>query len=118
MKNNSLADVKMLILDIYLEHHTKIKCTYSIEYSNRMRTTLGRCREYRLCGKPIKYLFTYNLKFIKEHLDDVDTIKSIVLHEIAHAIVGNNHNHDKVWKDCCINLGGNGKRCYDESNKK
>lgn len=115
MKKNSLNDVKIIINDIYYKHYTKIKCQYSIEYSNRMRTTLGRCREYRLCGKPIKYLFTYNLKFIKEHLDDIDTIKSIVLHEIAHAIVGNRHNHDKVWKDCCINLGGNGKRYYNES---
>ena len=115
MKNNSLADVKILINDIYSKHHDKIKAYYKIEYSNRMTRTLGRCREYLMCGKPIKYLFTYNLKFIKQHLDDIDVIKSIVLHEIAHAIVGGHHNHDKVWKDCCINLGGNGKRCHNES---
>lgn len=115
MMNNNLADVKILINDIYCKHHDKIRCTYSIEYSNRMTRTLGRCREYRMCGKPIKYLFTYNLKFIKQHLDNTDAIKSIVLHEIAHAIVGNCHNHDKVWKECCINLGGNGKRLYKES---
>lgn len=114
MKKNSLSDIKIIINDIYHKHHTKIKCRYSIEYSNRMRKTLGRCREYRLCGTPIKYLFTYNLKFIKEHLDNVDIIKSIVLHEIAHAIVGANHNHDKIWKDCCISIGGDGKRCYNE----
>jgi len=38
-------------------------------------------------------------------------IKDTILHEIAHALTPI-HNHDKVWKAKCIELGGDGKRCH------
>lgn len=35
-----------------------------------------------------------------------------VRHEVAHALVGGKHGHDKVWRAKLIELGGDGKRCY------
>ena len=34
-------------------------------------------------------------------------IKNTILHEIAHALTYG-HNHDKVWKEKCIEIGGKG----------
>lgn len=36
--------------------------------------------------------------------------KDVVLHEIAHAIVGEKHGHDDVWRQKAIELGGSGNR--------
>ena len=33
-----------------------------------------------------------------------------VLHEIAHALVSNGHHHDDVWKQKCIDIGGDGNK--------
>lgn len=35
-------------------------------------------------------------------------VRMTILHEIAHALVGLEHNHDKVWKAKCLEIGGNG----------
>ena len=35
-------------------------------------------------------------------------IVNIFRHEVAHALVGKDHNHDKVWRKVCIALGGSG----------
>ena len=92
------------------KYEIKIKAPYRIEFSNRMRSVLGRCREYHLCGKPFKYLFTYNNKYIKANLNNGNVIENTVLHEIAHAIVGAEHHHDRVWRDCAQRIGCTGDR--------
>ena len=35
---------------------------------------------------------------------------NIIIHEVAHAVVGCEHGHNKKWKDKCIEMGGTGKR--------
>jgi predicted metal-dependent hydrolase len=40
-----------------------------------------------------------------------EAIKDTIIHEIAHALT-KGHNHDKVWKAKCIELGSDGKRCH------
>lgn len=91
------------------KYKLKIKAPYRIEFSNRMRSCLGKCREQRLCGKPIQYIFIYNNKFIKANLNN-GKIQDTVLHEIAHAIAGNEHHHDRVWRDCAQRIGCTGSR--------
>lgn len=39
-----------------------------------------------------------------------EAIKDTIIHEIAHALTPG-HNHDRIWKSKCIELGGNGQRC-------
>ena len=45
-------------------------------------------------------------------MNDWETIRLVVLHEIAHALVGSKHGHDATWKRKCLQLGGDGKRLY------
>lgn len=52
---------------------------------------------------------------LSRHLVSLNTWKVVeqtVLHEIAHALVGRGHGHDKVWKQKAIELGDDGQRCY------
>ena len=39
-------------------------------------------------------------------------IEDTILHEIAHAIVGPRHNHDRVWKAKAREIGCVGERCH------
>ena len=41
-----------------------------------------------------------------------DEITDTILHEIAHAIVGPQHNHDAVWKATAREIGCTGDRCH------
>lgn len=41
-----------------------------------------------------------------------EDIRDTILHEIAHALVGKQHNHDAVWKAKAIEIGGSGKRTH------
>jgi predicted SprT family Zn-dependent metalloprotease len=38
-------------------------------------------------------------------------IQNTILHEIAHALVGVNHGHDKVWKAKALEIGCDAMRC-------
>jgi len=39
-------------------------------------------------------------------------VKNTILHEIAHALVGNKHGHDHVWRMKAREIGCDGERCY------
>ena len=56
---------------------------------------------------------------LSRKLTQVNTEERVIqtiIHEIAHARVGPGHNHDYVWKQECIKLGGTGvARWSDES---
>ncbi|MGV9181964.1 SprT-like domain-containing protein [Arcanobacterium canis] len=36
-------------------------------------------------------------------------VRAVILHEIAHALVGPGHAHDKVWQRTCLTIGGDGR---------
>jgi hypothetical protein len=36
-----------------------------------------------------------------------------ILHEVAHALCGNEAGHNATWKRCCLEIGGDGKSCVD-----
>lgn len=46
-------------------------------------------------------------------LNNEDSVKDTILHEIAHALTPG-HHHDKTWKKKAIEIGCNGKRCFTE----
>jgi predicted SprT family Zn-dependent metalloprotease len=73
------------------------------------KTSLGEC-DY---NQKIIYL-SYFLIFNEDEL--VDTI----LHEIAHLVVGSECDHNKIWRDYFISIGGSGKMTGEKSivNKK
>ena len=39
-------------------------------------------------------------------------IRETILHEIAHAIVGPKHGHDKKWQETARKIGSSAERCY------
>lgn len=39
-------------------------------------------------------------------------LRILILHEIAHALVGKKHGHDAVWKAKAIEIGSDGRRLY------
>ena len=40
-------------------------------------------------------------------------VRDTVLHEIAHALVGPAHGHDRVWRATALRIGCSGSRCVD-----
>ena len=76
-----------------------------------MSRALGLTNTKYFAGVPIKITFKFNNKYLASFKDNEDNIKDTVLHEIAHAIAGNHHHHDAVWKSCCIAVGCQPKRC-------
>ena len=74
---------------------------YSFKFTNGIRT-LGYCK--------------YNTKVIglsKHHAlqSSDELVIDTVLHEISHAIVGQGHGHNHVWKAKCREIGAKPQRC-------
>lgn len=44
-------------------------------------------------------------------LYSVEQVTDVVLHEIAHALVGAEHGHDRVWRAAAVRIGCSGTRC-------
>ena len=44
-------------------------------------------------------------------LHPVEEVRDTILHEIAHALVGPRHGHDKVWRAVARRIGCSGERC-------
>ena len=86
---------------------------YKIEYSNRLSSSLATVHHRYLMGKCVSLKFVFNNKFLNSFKENEEEIKDTVLHEIAHAIAGGNHHHDRVWKDVCNRLGCKPSRFKD-----
>ncbi len=48
-------------------------------------------------------------------LYDAEQVRLLVLHEVAHALVGEGHGHDAVWRTTCLTIGGDGRVKVDPS---
>jgi predicted SprT family Zn-dependent metalloprotease len=46
-----------------------------------------------------------------ERDNPLEEVRDTILHEIAHALVGPRHGHDKVWKRKCLEIGARPVRC-------
>jgi predicted SprT family Zn-dependent metalloprotease len=64
----------------------------------------GICRYAR---KRIELSVSYCLRATRTQIEDT------LLHEIAHAIVGQGHHHDTVWQAKAREIGCSGERCHD-----
>ncbi len=71
----------------------------------------------KMCGL-CWYTFK-TLEFSKPHFDinSPDVCRDTILHEIAHAIVGYNHDHDEVWKNKCREIGAIPEEFIDTTNR-
>jgi len=73
----------------------------------RMRWT----NSVSIAGMCIHRKRTINLSRPIALLNPLDQFKLVPLHEIAHALTPG-HNHDKVWRAKCLEIGGDGERCH------
>lgn len=80
---------------------------WKIRVSCRMSRTLGLCR-YRTR--------TIQLSLAHLQLNDAEKVRETVLHELAHALVGPGHGHDKVWRTMARRIGANPARCDHDAN--
>lgn len=53
------------------------------------------------------------LSRVLTELNAAAEVRDTILHEIAHALVGPGHWHDKAWKAKAAEIGCIGNRCYD-----
>lgn len=86
--------------DLVLQH---LGSDWNVQWSKRMTRAAGLCNS---ATKTIK--LSIPILKLMSHEDQ----QLVILHEIAHGLVGCCHGHDKIWKNACLKIGGNGKRCY------
>lgn len=67
---------------------------------NKKRTSLAETYQHQ---KTIKYSRYFLIKATKEDLEGVS------YHEIAHALLGAGHGHDKTFRELCTRLAGTDK---------
>lgn len=59
---------------------------------------------------------TISLSKTLTELNNWERIKNTMLHEIAHALVGPGHGHDRVWERKALEIGCDGKKYYSRKN--
>ena len=100
----NLNDVKIIAVSL-MKQHNLLQKGWRFEFDNAKKR-FGCCYYY-------ERKITLSSELCK--LNDESHIRDTILHEIAHALVGVGHGHDAVWKRKAIEIGCNGKRCYDSS---
>ena len=94
MKENLIAKAREL-----MDQHGLHEWSFRIDTA---KTRMGACwhrkRQISLSEK--------HINFSRE-----DEVIDTILHEIAHALVGRKHGHNKVWKDMCVKIGARPNRC-------
>jgi predicted SprT family Zn-dependent metalloprotease len=76
---------------------------WSFQFDNGMRRA-GCCHFD-------KHVISLSYEFARHAPEEA--IQDAILHEIAHVLVGKEHNHDAVWQAKAIEIGCSGNRCHD-----
>jgi predicted SprT family Zn-dependent metalloprotease len=62
------------------------------------------------CTRGRERKITLSRHFVQNN--SLDRIEQTIRHEIAHALVGTRHGHDKEWQAMAREVGHTGERCY------
>ena len=92
------------LIDTYAPKGTEFKW-------DNAKSRLGSCT-YRYSKYIGYYDFKITISFPLATINDWETVRNTVIHEIAHARTPS-HGHDAVWRRECIRLGGDGERLAD-----
>jgi len=95
--NNLDKKIKELI-----NKHLDSDWNFKIEYSSFPKAW---------CGCNVKGNIIWLDGYLFTNCDNDTLITDILLHEIAHVIVGYDNGHGDEWHDCFIAIGGNGCAC-------
>ncbi len=96
-----LMEARTLAQALMKQHELEF---WNFEFDNAKRR-FGSCQ------------FAYRRITLSKHLvllNDIDVVKNTILHEIAHALVNPNYQHNWVWREKAIEIGCDGKRCYNK----
>jgi predicted SprT family Zn-dependent metalloprotease len=96
-----LEDARTLALGLMAQHRLT---GWRLVFDNA-KTRAGVCRSDR---KEI------GLSRALTRLHSQAQVTDTLLHEIAHALVGARHGHDKVWRATALRIGSSGTRCVSE----
>jgi predicted SprT family Zn-dependent metalloprotease len=97
-----LLEAKELAIGL-MDKHGLLDERWYFEFDNAKRR-FGRC--YHGLKK-----ITLSNQLVQ--LNTKERVKDTILHEIAHALVGRGHGHDNIWKRKAIEIGCDGKRCFN-----
>lgn len=94
-----------------LEEFNKLKNKYcptlDIIFSfNNSKTKTGVCYDNPTEIQLSKY-------FLKSPIATPAKIRDVILHELAHAIVGVHHQHNDIWKNVALEIGCSGQVCSE-----
>jgi predicted SprT family Zn-dependent metalloprotease len=101
MNLNEVAHLAISLMD----KHNLYNRGWKFEFDNAKRR-FGCCYYYER---------KITLSSVLCELNEEKDVRDVILHEIAHALVGAGHGHNRVWQRKAIEIGCNGKRCYDSS---
>jgi predicted SprT family Zn-dependent metalloprotease len=102
-RDQRLQETRQLALDLFSRHGLP---DWSLGF-NRGKRAMGWC----LYGSRTIEL---SVHFVERNSAEV--IRDTLLHEIAHALVGEGHGHDVVWKRKCLEIGARPERLSYEVN--
>lgn len=96
--SSRIPQIERLACDLMTAHHLS---GWSFGFNRRM-CALGMCFYDRRT-------IELSIHFVERN--DLDEVRDTILHEIAHALVGPGHGHDRVWKRKCVEIGARPLRC-------
>ena len=85
----------------HMRAHGLIEKGWKFRWDNAKKR-FGTCS----CSKKVITLSKVLVPYI-----DREEVEDTILHEIAHALVGCSHGHDRVWKAKCREIGARPERC-------
>lgn len=99
----TISKARQLALQLMSKHGLLDK-GWTFEFNNTKRAA-GQCLSGR---RNIIFLSKYFLPVLTD-----EKIKDVILHEIAHALVGNYNGHNHVWRAKCREIGAIPEECFD-----
>jgi predicted SprT family Zn-dependent metalloprotease len=87
-----------------MDKHSLLDKGWYFEYDNAKRR-FGCCYYYQR---------KITLSSVLCELNKEKDVRDVILHEIAHALVGPGHGHSDIWRSKAIEIGCSGFRCKSE----
>lgn len=97
----NIAAANTLIIGSMATHKLLSK-GWAFEWDNA-KNRFGQCR---YASK------TISMSRILVELNSEEEVRDTILHEIAHALVGPEHNHDWMWRTIAKQVGARPERCF------
>jgi len=78
---------------------------------DQWRFQFDRATKRAGCCHYTAHIISLSAEFAKRAPEE--EITDTILHEIAHALVGQQHHHNAVWRAKAVEIGCTGRRCHD-----